>query len=525
MSGASGERLLVENCNVLNPMRASKARSILVEDGRIASLSDNPTQKVQEGATTIDAKGGTVLPGLIDTHCHPVSLGSIRRILDLTGAANITTIRLRLFAMVKKVRPGDWVIGRGWDQERLGERRYPRRDDIDDITRNNPVLLTRVCGHVALLNTAAMEELGIDEGKAGEDPGLFERDSQARMTGIIKEGALDEAITSIHPWNHEVLVEDILAGDYECAKNGLTTLHCILSPNYEKELKAFHSLLEEGKLALRYRIYLPWEALERLGRGELKSPGEGRLKILGVKVFADGSLGARTAALTEPYNDDPSNSGVLRYSNESLEGFVKRAESLGQQVLIHAIGDKAVLQAIGAIESATHGVNHRRHRIEHVSLCPRESMKRLREAGIGVTVQPHFIISDTWARERLGEHRLGWLYPLKSLLRSGVTASGGSDAPVEPVSPILGIWAAMVGGDYAPDERLNLQEAVQLYTKNAALNGFDEGDLGEIREGFLADLTILDSDIRDIHPAMLRKVGVAATVVNGRLIYSYEGVS
>jgi predicted amidohydrolase YtcJ len=520
------ESLLIENCNVLNPAGENAARSILVEGGKIVKLSEHPTQEAPEGTTTIDAGGGTVLPGLIDTHCHMVALGSMRRILDLTGTSNVTALRLRLFSKVNRAPPGEWVMGRGWDQEGFTERRYPSRDDIDDLTRDNPVILTRVCGHVILLNSVAMNRLGLDDGAVSEGGRVFDRDSKGRLTGIIRERAVEEALDGIRPWSDEVIEADILAGEYEAARNGLTSLHCILSFNYEQELRVFLSLHRRGKLALRYRIYLPAAALKRLEEPEFRRPGsDGMLKILGVKVFADGSLGARTAALREPYSDDPTNSGVLRYTQEELEEILGTADSLGKQVLIHAIGDAAVSQAIGAIESVTLGKNERRHRIEHCSLCTGEMMKRLKEAGIGVGVQPHFVVSDTWALERLGEARIRWLYPLKSLLKNGVTASGGSDAPVEPISPILGMWAAMVGAGYSPEERLDIHEALRLYTENAASNGFDEGNLGEIREGFLADLTILDSDIRDIHPAMLRKVGVATTVVNGRVAYSYEGVS
>ncbi len=519
------ERLLIENCNVINSIEPSKTRSILVEDGRITRLSEESTQVVPEGTPKVDARGGTALPGLVDTHCHLVGLGAMRRVLDLMGTTNITTLRLRLFGRVSKAPTGEWIVGRGWDQELFPGRRYPARDDIDDISPGNPVFLTRVCGHIALLNTKALNELGIDDEAADSEGRVFERDSQGRLTGIIKERAVEEAMQRIDPWSLDLIVGDILAGEYEAARNGLTTLHCILSPDYERELEGFSLLRKDGKLSLRYRIYLPVEALYRLEKGELKIPRDPMFKILGVKVYADGSLGARTAALNEPYEDARDSSGILRYRDEDLMQIVQRAERLDEQVLIHAIGDAAITQAIKAIEVAAGGRNIRRHRVEHCSLCTENMMVRLKKAGIGVTVQPHFIISDNWAEERLGEKRLRWLYPLKSLLRNGVKISGGSDAPVEPISPILGIWAAMVRANYSPEERLTLGEALQLYTKNASHAGFDEEMLGEVREGFLADLTILDSDIRDIHPAMLRKVGIAVTIVNGVKVYSYEGTA
>src|SRR3989454_4859391 len=202
------ESLLIENCNVLPPGE-NAARSILVEGGKIVSLSRHPTQKVPDGTTIIDARGGTVLPGLIDTHCHLVALGSMRRILDLTGTSNMTALRLRLFAKARGARPGEWVTGRGWDQEGFTERRYPSRDDIDDLTRDNPVFLTRVCGHVTLLNSVAMNQLGIDDGSTSEEGSVFEKDSRGRLTGIIKERAVEEALGEIRPWNDELIEADI----------------------------------------------------------------------------------------------------------------------------------------------------------------------------------------------------------------------------------------------------------------------------------------------------------------------------
>jgi len=517
------ERLLVENCNILGSSEITGTRSILIEDGRISRLSDERTQAVPGDTPRVDARGGTALPGLIDTHCHLITLGAMRRVLDLTGSANVTTLRLRLFGKISKAKPGEWVMGRGWDQELFGGKGYPTREDIDDISRVNPVLLARVCGHIALLNTRALEEIGLDDGVRDSEGRVFEKDSHGRLTGIIKESAVEDAMRRIHTGSKELTEGDILAGEYEAARNGLTTVHCILSPDYERELDGFLALREEGKLSLRYRIYLPVEALDRFERGGLKVSNDPMFKILGVKVYADGSLGARTAALRQPYEDQKGSLGILRYRYEELVEIVQRAENSGQQVLVHAIGDAAIDQAITAIETVTRGKNTRRHRVEHCSLCSQEMILRLKKSGIGVTIQPHFIVSDSWAEERVGGRRLRWLYPWKSLLNNGIWASGGSDSPVEPISPILGIWAALVRAGYSSEERLTLQEAVQLYTKNASYNGFDDDALGELREGFLADLTILDSDIRNIHPAMLRKVGIATTIVNGERVYSYEG--
>jgi len=242
-----------------------------------------------------------------------------------------------------------------------------------------------------------------------------------------------------------------------------------------------------------------------------------------VKVYADGSLGARTAALRMPYSDDPGNSGILRHSDEELDGMVERADAAGYQVIIHAIGDRAVEQAIQALSRVTGTRNLRRHRIEHASLLPKDLLAEVVRNGIRSAVQPLFITSDTWASKRLGEERVDDLYPLKSMLSEGIVASASSDCPVEQMNPLFGMWAAMVRAGYAPLESLSLDEALSLYTSNASSNGFDEVGSG-MMVGSGANLTLLDSNLEGMHPSMVRKVGVAATLVNGTIVYSSSGI-
>jgi predicted amidohydrolase YtcJ len=271
---------------------------------------------------------------------------------------------------------------------------------------------------------------------------------------------------------------------------------------------------------LRHRTYVPPEALSYVKEKGLFEKLDGSFaKINGVKLYADGSLGARTEALREPYSDDPRNSGLLRYSDEELADLAGRADSSDLQVIVHAIGDRAIEQAIEALSAITGKGNPKRHRIEHASLLPRDLRARIRRHSISLAVQPSFIVSDTWAEQRLGEARASDLYPFKSILSEGTVASGGSDAPVESLSPILGMWAAMVRRGEGSGEELDIGEAVALYTTNASINGLDEGAT-PLREGSLANVTLLDSDIRGMHPALLRKVAVAATMVGGNLAYS-----
>lgn len=503
--------LLIKNCVI----RGSVPGSVYIEGGKVESISESPTQAVPSGTELIDAAGGSILPGLIDTHCHPFEVGRMKRIVDLRGASNMLAVRMRLQPKIRRAKPGEWVAGRGWDHELFPDRRLPSRRDIDDFSPESPVIITRVCGHIALLNSKAIEILGIKDKRGAE----YERDSAGEPTGIVKEGAL-EAVYSAIPDPPDASALDLLAAEVDAARLGLTALHCIVSPdNYAGELEALAALHSSGDLSLKYDLYVPPDAIDYLATRSLSARLKGgQVKIRGVKIYADGSLGARTAALREPYADDPSNSGLLRYTSEELAELVETVDKAGYQAIVHAIGDLAVEQAIEAISKVSGAGNPRRHRVEHASLLPKDLRSDMARHSIRATVQPLFITSDSWAAERLGDERVRDLYPLKSMLREGIMASGSSDAPVESLSPVLGMWAAMARGRFAPEEGLSLPEALSLYTSNAASNGFDPG--GELKEGSQADLTLLDTSIQGIHHALLRKVGISATIVGGEVVHS-----
>lgn len=507
--------ILIENCRV----EGIGLGSVYSKSGRIFRISGDPTQPVPEGTETIDAGGGSLIPGLIDSHCHPFEYGWLKRNVDLRGTTNMTGIRLRLYSAVQKAKPGEWVTGMGWDQETFSDRRMPNRRDLDEVSPDNPVALSRICGHIALLNGNAIAALGI-QARVGSE---YERNSAGELTGIVKEAALAEVFGRV-PRSPERAAADLQSVEVEAGRLGLTTVHCILSPEgFAEELEALAGLDSSGSLSLRFRVYIPPEAVDYVeSKGFRKKMSNDRLRLNGVKIYADGSLGARTAALREPYADDPSNRGILRQSDEELRALVDRIDTMGYQVIIHAIGDRAIEQAIDALASVAGTKNPKRHRIEHASLLPKDLRSKMARHGIRATVQPLFITSDTWAANRLGEERAGDLYPLKSMLDEGLVASGSSDSPVESMSPILGMWASMVRGGIAPNETLTPVQAFGLYTSNSASNGFDE--IGQsLVEGGRADMTLFDSDVGGMHPALFRKVGVAATVVDGSAIHSFGG--
>ena len=506
--------LLIRDCQIGN----DSSSSVYCQEGVIVRVSRGSELPAKPDDVVIEANGGSLFPGFIDTHCHPFEYGWLKRNVDLRGTSNITGLRLRLQAGINRARPGDWVSGMGWDQEAFSDGRMPSRTDIDDISPSNPVALSRICGHVAVLNTNALDVLGFSARMGPE----YERDVRGNLTGIVKEQVLKEVFSKI-PRTMDTSAADLQSIEAEAGRFGLTSLHCILSPEgFREELAALSGLNAAQSLSLRYRVYVPPEALESLvGPIDRTKPDSGKVRVKGVKIYADGSLGAGTAALREPYTDDPSNSGILRHKTEALADLVEKIDEQGFQVIIHAIGDRAVEQAVDALSPVTGSRNERRHRIEHASLLPKDLRSKMAKHNLRATVQPLFITSDTWAANRLGEERVRDLYPLNSMLNDGIVASGSSDSPVESMSPILGVWAAMTRGGSTPTESITLNQAFSLYTTNAASNGFDDS-AGKISEGAAATFTVLDSNVTEMHPALLRKVGILATVVEGSVVHSYD---
>ena len=341
--------LLIENCSVLE----GDTRSILVSDGLVTRLSAEQRQDVPV-ATRVDAGGATVLPGLIDSHCNLITVGAMPRTLNLADAASIHSIRLRVSAAVARTAPGGWIVGEGWDEERLAEGRAPAESDIDDLTKKNPLLLRRVCGTVGLFNRAAQEALGAEARGLNESHGLAAGETLDELTSMMPQPPSDEVEASI------------LAGEYEAARNGITAVHSFLSSNFVAEVQAYANLRRNGLLSLRHRVFLPVEALDS---GILDTDwSDQTFRINGVWMAADGSLGARTAALEEVYSDDHSRRGTLRYSDEQMAALAGRVVERGLQVAVRAEGDAAVGQCARVLGAVCPPAG--RPRLEHASLFP-----------------------------------------------------------------------------------------------------------------------------------------------------------
>ncbi|PLJ78287.1 amidohydrolase [Infirmifilum sp. SLHALR2] len=410
-----------------------------------------------EPVKVLDVDQRLVVPGMTDAHMHLYSTAISRGRLDLRGVRSLEELREQVRRAVLSAGKGEWVVGRGWDQDKMSEKRFPTRHDIDDVSRDNPVLLVRVCGHAALLNTKAMKILGLLEPSV--EGGKFIHVEDGKPTGIIFEDLVGYALSKIPPPPAErvkSLVKTLLS---EYLSYGVTSLHSMSSSRSELEL--VKSLKESGEFIQEYRAYIDYQSfLEGVHRHYPDL-------VQGVKIFADGSLGARTAALRERYSDGET-SGSLLLTAEKIAEIAAEAAGEGLETAVHAIGDRAVEEALKASRRAAGKL-----RVEHASVTPPDLLEVVAELRPRLSVQPHFVLSDTWIAERLGE-RTKWVYAYKSLLSTGATVMGSSDSPVEPINPWLGIYAAVHRGaieglaihDYTWFESLSFEEALTLYVSD-----------------------------------------------------------
>jgi len=517
-----------------NPERIVEA--ILVAFGRVlyAGSSEKAKKIAQElGGEIIDLQGRVVLPGFIDSHIHLDELGMSLNMVDLRGVRSIEELKEKVKEHAKK--HGTWVLGHGWDQELFEEKRWPTRWDLDEVVKDKPVMLSRVCLHAAVLNTKAMEMAGLLD---LDSPGIM-RDEEGEPNGVVKEEAFELA--------REKFKETLTLEDYKrfiedgakfALSNGVTTVGFVSVE--ESSIKALGELNAEGRLSIRVRAYLDpgrrgvgergmygnvdiLQALKNLGirRGF----GEEKLKINGIKILADGSLGARTAWLSKPYSDARTE-GYPNISREVLETIVKEAHEAGLQVAVHAIGDATIDMILDVYEH----LEKLRHRIEHASILREDQIERISKLGVVLAVQPHFVITDWWVLERVGEERAKWVYPFKSALKKGIVLGLSTDSPVEPLNPWETVYAAVTRGKYervplynhTPDEVLTLEEALHAYTYGSAYILGEESELGTLEEGKLADFIVVDRDPFEVGEKELREIRVFETYIGGERKFKVE---
>ena len=513
--------LINGNMITINPSKP-QAQAVAIKDNKIIQMGTNREIKplIKEKTKVIDLKGKTVLPGFIDTHIHVAGFGKALTEIGLRGIQSIKEMQEKLKKRVEKTREEEWILGHGWDQDRLKERRYPTRWDLDKFSPNNPVLITRVCGHLCVVNSKALKKAGITE-KTSPPPGgkIDKNPKTGDPTGILRENAMDLVQRMVPEPSEQQLMNACSLACQKAVESGLTSVHWIIhSP---AEIHVIQKLRAQNKLPLRVYILIPVKFVDHLIHLSLSTGfGDDIVRIGAVKIFMDGSLGARTAALHESYSDNTSTRGMLLYSEEKLKELIMKIHRAGLQLAVHAIGDRAIDVVLAALEKALKKIprEDHRHRIEHASVLSEKLIRRMKRLGVIASVQPHFVVSDFWIMDRLGSKRARWVYPFKALIQEGVRTVGGSDCPVEPISPLLGIWAA-VSRELFPEERVSVEEALRMYTIDAAFASFEEKVKGSIEVGKLADLVVLSRDPRRVSPDEIKDLAVETTFVGGRMVY------
>jgi hypothetical protein len=530
--------LIHGNVVTLNPARPS-AQAIAVREGRIFWVgSDKEAQKRWGAAkTSVDLRGATVLPGIIDAHTHLFELGKSLLRLNLKDVATEEEAVARVRDKAASVPPGEWILGWGWDEGKWASH-YPDNLALSRAAPNNPVYLVGLHGFAAWANKKALELAGITASTKDPENGKVLRDAASgEPTGILLNRAQELVESHVPAMTLEQTKRAIDLAAQECTRNGLTSVHeARVSPIM---LQAFRELSREGRLPLRIYAMLDGadHALveEWLARGPEIDP-QHRLTIRSFKLFADGALGSRGALLLEPYSDAPSTKGVVTTPESAIYDLTRRSLAKGFQVNTHAIGDAAnrmTLDAYGKAMQDTPSARDPRLRIEHAQVVAPSDIPRFHQLGVIASMQPTHCTSDMgWAEKRVGPERVKGAYAWRSLLKTGAHLPLSSDFPGETLNPFYGIYAAITRQDpdgnpavgWHPEQRLTLQEALRGYTREAAFAEFEESQKGSLEPGKLADLIVIDKDITQLaaRPKEILSIRVIKTYVGGKLVYEAD---
>ncbi|NND44223.1 MAG: amidohydrolase [Xanthomonadales bacterium] len=501
--------------------------------GEILAVGDSAVMLARfPAAQARDLQGRTVVPGLIDAHGHLTNLALSLTRAQLAGTRSKDEVIRRLKAFEAQLGVDDWLLGRGWDQNDWPVQEFPTRADLDRHFPDRPVWLTRIDGHAGWANSAALAMADRDlSGNWQVEGGYIHRDSQGQATGILVDGAEQLVEAHVPPTSEELMVRALGLAMEKMVSLGLTGVH---DPGLARdEMQRYLRLVEAG--AFPTRVYAMTDGagatLDWLCEQGPLLHESGRFFARAVKLYGDGALGSRGAALLEDYADEPGNQGLLFQPDASLAEQVRRAMECGFQAAIHAIGDAANRQALDVLEEqiAAHPDNPGRHRIEHVQVLARDDIPRFAQLGVIASMQPTHATSDMyWAGQRLGSERSRYAYAWRALLDSGARLALGSDFPVEEVNPMLGIYAAVTRQDlegwpedgWFAEERLGRDEALRGFTLDAAYAGFMEHLVGSLEPGKRADFVVLDRDIMEVPARDIAATRVLETWLDGTQVFS-----
>lgn len=505
------------------------ATAVAVRGGRIVAVGSDGDVAGLVGPDTrvVELGGRLVTPGLVDAHTHFIEGGFQLASVDLRDAATPEEFARRIGAFARDLPAGTWIRGGDWDHELWGGE-LPRKEWVDSLTPDHPVMVQRLDGHMALANSLALEMAGVDADTREPAGGAIERTGSGEPAGVLKDAAMG-LVYGIIPARTDVEMDRALASAVEHALSlGVTQIHDMGS---WEGLATYRRAYAADALPLRVYAVVPMGTWSEL-RDFVAANGRGddRLWWGGLKAFVDGSLGSTTAWFYDPYLDEPGTSGLLTTDTAQLRTWVREADAAGLHAIVHAIGDQAndwLLDVFAEVAEAD-GPRDRRFRIEHAQHLSADAIGRLDDLGVIASMQPYHAADDgRWAEKRIGAERIRTTYAFRSLLDAGATLAFGSDWTVAPLDPLLGLDAAVTrrtidGANpdgWVPEQRIGLDEALDAYTRGGATAGFAEDRTGTLAPGMLADLVVFDRDLRALDPKELSTARVDMTVVDGRVVY------
>ena len=517
-----------------------EAQAVAVKDGRIVLVgSDQEVRSLMgPGTEVVDWGGKTVIPGLNDSHMHLFVYGQSLTWVILNNVRSIAELKERLEKKVKETPAGQVIMGRGWDQTLFTEDRFPNRYDLDEVAPDHPVALSRICGHVTVVNSKALELAGIDKNTPDPAGGEVQKDEiTGEPNGLLMETAkllFTERVPRLTTEQRKEMIETAMDQALAFGLTSVTTddIRGNLIQSIAECLQIYHSIWDERGTALRVNLMVYQSALdELLSLGMKTGVGDERVRIGAMKLVQDGSLGARTGVLREPYTNDPTNKGLPVHSQAALDDWVWQGHRAGMQIGIHVIGDAASDACLDAFEKAQEQLprTNARHRLIHFSIVDDQLLERTKDMTVGADIQPLFVeLNGKRVEEFLGEKRAEKTYAWKSMLDHGIPIAGGSDCPVVSLSPLLGIHslvnrtvASVPGMVFQPQERLSVEEAIYAYTMGSAYSTFEEDLKGSIEKGKLADFTVLSDDPRKM-PECIRDLKIWMTIVAGKTVYTSQ---
>ena len=513
-----------------------EAQALAISEGEIRAVGTDAEIRSWIGPDTkvLDAHGASVLPGFNDAHVHFVDGSTLLSNVRLFDAVTREEFTRRVAERARTLKKGDWLLGGGWDHEKFPGATMPTREWIDAVTPDNPVWLDRYDGHMGLANSAALKLAGVDRNTADPPGGEIMRDAAGNPTGALKDAAADLVERMIPAPSEEQLAVAIRAGLAEARRVGLTSFQDI---SHAEEMRVYQKLARAGELTARvYGITPITQYQAPVGAGITAGFGNDWIRTGALKGFADGSLGSTTALFFEPYNDAPGKYGLfnaMMLPEGHMLAMAQPADAAGLQIAIHAIGDRAIHEVLSIYSeilkrNGPGPARGRRWRIEHVQHLRPSDYDSFARLGVIASMQPYHAIDDgRWAEKRIGHERAKSSYAWRSLLDHHARLAFGTDWPVAPLNPLLGLYAAVTRatldgknpGGWIPEQKITLGEAIEAYTLGSAYAEFTEARKGSLTPGKLADVIVLDADLFAIAPEQIKDAKVRTTIVGGKVVY------